>query len=225
MSVFSVTHECQSNVVRVSDLQESKRQATVEHLVRAATRALVDRGFDATVDDVAQLAGVSRRTVFRYFATRDDLLAAAIVAGVPAFDANLPQYDDHIDWRAWVSALCGIIHGMNGDFGRMLWDLMTWHDKSERLTAAAEEIDRYRRKRNDNVAVTLWHALGCTGRPAAGLLHTVNAHLSPYFTIAVMRDADGDEALAAELAESAIVDAAERYRARHATGDRPEAQA
>lgn len=217
MSVFCVTHECQSKVVGVSDLRESKRQAAVDHLVRAATRALVDRGFDATVDDVAQLAGVSRRTVFRYFATRDDLLATAILAGVPAFDANLPKYDhDHdTDWRSWVSALCGIIHGMNGDFGRMLWDLMTRHDRSERLSAAAEEIDRYRRKRNDNVAVTLWHALGCTGRPAAGMLHTVNAHLSPYFTIAVVRDANGDEALAAELAEAAIVDAAERFRAQH----------
>ncbi|MBY8862921.1 TetR/AcrR family transcriptional regulator [Nocardia sp. CA2R105] len=200
----------------MSDLQESKRQATVEHLVRAATRALVDRGLDATVDDVAQHAGVSRRTVFRYFATRDDLLAAAILAGLPAFDANLPQHDRETDWRAWVSALCDVIHGMNSEVSRMLWDLMTRHDKSEVLAAAAEEIDSYRRKRNDNVAVTLWRALGCTGSPAAGLLHTVNAHLSPFFTMAVIRDANGDRALAAELAESAIVDAAERYRTQHA---------
>ncbi len=46
-----------------------------EGIARAAVRLFLERGFVATtVDDIAFEAGVSRRTYFRYFATKDDTI-------------------------------------------------------------------------------------------------------------------------------------------------------
>lgn len=49
-----------------------KKAEVREALVAAADELFADRGFEGTtVDDVAERAGVSRRTFFRYFATKE----------------------------------------------------------------------------------------------------------------------------------------------------------
>jgi AcrR family transcriptional regulator len=46
----------------------------------AAVDLFVERGYDeTTVDDIARAAGVSRRSFFRYFASKDDLMGHGIV--------------------------------------------------------------------------------------------------------------------------------------------------
>jgi AcrR family transcriptional regulator len=46
----------------------------------AAINLFADRGYDeTTVDDIARAAGVSRRSFFRYFASKDDLMGHGIV--------------------------------------------------------------------------------------------------------------------------------------------------
>lgn len=57
-----------------SALRELKKDATRRALVRAANRRFHSQGFAAsTIDDICADAGVSRRTFFRYFATKEDL--------------------------------------------------------------------------------------------------------------------------------------------------------
>lgn len=46
-----------------------------DELGRIAIELFVERGFDAvTVDDIAEAAGASQRTFFRYFATKDEIV-------------------------------------------------------------------------------------------------------------------------------------------------------
>lgn len=53
----------------------TKRQATRERIAQAASTLFLKRGFDAvTMDEIAELAGVSRRTLFRYFPTKVELV-------------------------------------------------------------------------------------------------------------------------------------------------------
>ncbi len=47
-----------------------------QRIIDAATELLVSRGTPPSVDDVADRAGVSRRTVFNYFPSVDDLIIA-----------------------------------------------------------------------------------------------------------------------------------------------------
>jgi len=67
-------------------LRERKKQRTRELIAEAARRLFTARGFEAvTVDDVAREADVSRKTVFNYFPTKEDLF----YSGLELFEAQL----------------------------------------------------------------------------------------------------------------------------------------
>lgn len=52
-----------------------KKERTRERLILAATRLYLDQGFEGTtVDEIAAAAGVSRRTFFRYFPTKESIV-------------------------------------------------------------------------------------------------------------------------------------------------------
>jgi len=56
-------------------LRESKRATTERAIVDSAMKLFAERGFaSTTVDEIAAAAGVGRRTVFRYFRTKEDIL-------------------------------------------------------------------------------------------------------------------------------------------------------
>lgn len=52
------------------------KQRRRQRIIEAAAELLVNRGTPPTVDEVADRAGVSRRTVFNYFPSVDDLIIA-----------------------------------------------------------------------------------------------------------------------------------------------------
>ncbi|MDO4888652.1 MAG: helix-turn-helix domain-containing protein, partial [Actinomycetaceae bacterium] len=63
------------------DLRSQNAQRTRVAIRTAAIDLALERGYAAmTIDDVAQRAGVSRRTVFNYFPTKADL----VVGGIPS---------------------------------------------------------------------------------------------------------------------------------------------
>jgi len=71
-------------------LREFKKQRTRQEIADTALRLFVERGFErVTVAEVAQATGVSEKTVFNYFPTKEDLFfdeiderEAALVAAI-----------------------------------------------------------------------------------------------------------------------------------------------
>ena len=56
-------------------LRERKKQQTREALARAGIELFVERGYDATtLAEIAEAAGVSTRTIFAYFPSKEDIL-------------------------------------------------------------------------------------------------------------------------------------------------------
>ncbi|RVT92983.1 TetR/AcrR family transcriptional regulator [Sphingomonas crocodyli] len=56
-------------------LRERKRQETLRKITDAGISLFIDKGIDATtLDEIAAKAGISRRTFFHYFKSKDDIL-------------------------------------------------------------------------------------------------------------------------------------------------------
>jgi AcrR family transcriptional regulator len=78
-STFS-NEEMQDGLAAVPNFRARKQRAVREIIWDAAIDLFVEKGFDdTTVDEVAQAAGISQRSFFRYFATKGDLMAYGLV--------------------------------------------------------------------------------------------------------------------------------------------------
>jgi AcrR family transcriptional regulator len=77
-----------------------------------AQRLFVAAGFDATsIDDVARTAGISRRTFFRYFATKADVLFVESSAELARLRQGLQQAPRGAPYRSVVvSAVTAALH-------------------------------------------------------------------------------------------------------------------
>ncbi|MEW1695718.1 TetR family transcriptional regulator [Streptomyces sp. NPDC093249] len=61
-------------------MAQRKRQLVSDELSEAALQLLALKGFDAvTIDEIAATAGVSKRTFFRYFASKEDVVVQFLV--------------------------------------------------------------------------------------------------------------------------------------------------
>ena len=62
-------------------LRERKRRETRLRIEDCATELILDRGFhDVTLEEICEKAGISRRTFFNYFNSKDEVAAGT---GVP----------------------------------------------------------------------------------------------------------------------------------------------
>ena len=78
-------HQVQDGRVTGTDLRATQAQRTRAAIRAAALTLTRERGYAAmTVDDVAALAGVSRRTVFNHFSSKADLLVVGLEPPAPA---------------------------------------------------------------------------------------------------------------------------------------------
>jgi AcrR family transcriptional regulator len=189
-------------------LADAKREATVKHVLTATRRWVLANGLEATMEELAGAAGVSRRTVFRLFGTRDELLVAAFSAGMAEYQSELPGYDG--DLNSWLRATCDATHRMNTAVGPGFWELTSRLDLPPGL--AETEIRRRRKFRETMGAISrvLWRSHSGKDDPPDELLTAVSAHLSPHFTAAVETDVGRGWEVASHLAFEAIVLTLER---------------
>jgi AcrR family transcriptional regulator len=59
-----------------------------ERLLAAAEEEFVAHGADASIADIAKRAGIAKATVFRHFATKDDLVTAVVSTGMAKLTAT-----------------------------------------------------------------------------------------------------------------------------------------
>ena len=119
-------------------LRERKKVQTREALVHAARDLFLERGFDSvTVDEIAQMANVSRRTFFRYFATKE-------AAAFPNRDRWLEQFHALTAQRAGEPAYQTVrraLLGMAGAFMEHRDAMIAQH----RIANAATSLIAYQR--------------------------------------------------------------------------------
>ncbi len=188
-----------------------QQQLTRDRIGRAAMEVVAKRGFDATVDEIAQLSGVSPRTIFRHYVSHDRLIAATVkdmfeacghyeVEGVPrlvddldGWIEGLPRHiDDLEDLDAWLERVAVTIHTRTARiFGEAFWDIHAPTAKpSEALADVAALRRRYRRQGVGYLAGVAWRGAGGTGDPPPDLVLAFALNLSAFTTQALMIDFD-----------------------------------
>src|ERR1700749_2158009 len=74
-----------------------RRSTTPQHITDVALRLFADRGFaEVSVDDVARAAGIARRTVFRYYASKNAIPWGDFDAHLEHLGELLSQVDPSI---------------------------------------------------------------------------------------------------------------------------------
>jgi len=173
-------------------LRERRKALTAAELEAAAYRLFGERGFDnVTVDDIAAEADVSRRTFFRYFASKEDvLLADHFVQLARLREAMAARPTD----EPIVTALRNALLSLTGDFeerkekiilrGRLMRDTPSlqarslvhqklWEDAMQEMVADRLGVDPVKDLRPGvlaaaalaamRVAFTNWLTAGCDG--------------------------------------------------------------
>ncbi|KUL35267.1 TetR/AcrR family transcriptional regulator [Actinoplanes awajinensis] len=86
------------------------RQAVYDEIARTAMGLFLAHGFEATtIDEIAKAAGISRRSFFRYFGTKEDIVLGDLAAkGELARVALEARPDDEDPWTALRQAFHAI---------------------------------------------------------------------------------------------------------------------
>jgi AcrR family transcriptional regulator len=175
-------------------LAEEQKQLTRSRIRRAAMKVVAQRGFDATVDEIARESGVSPRTIFRHYTTQSSLIVATVkdmfaACGRRPID-GLPTIDDDLD--GWLDVLAVTIHTRNaGIIGEAFWDIHapTLGD-SEALAELSHLRREWRRSGVRHLAAMTWTAAGGSGEPPDQLVAAFALNFSAFATQALMIDFD-----------------------------------
>jgi len=172
----------------VLSLAEEQRTLVRQRVLRAARHVLATRGLDARVEDVADAAGLSRRTVFRYFPNRDGLLAAAVLDGIRSYGEHVPRPQEGRSLDEWLIDALRAVHGMNTRNGRGYWELALRRHLPGELAAAASARREAARRFVSTFSSAAWRRAGGSGRPPRWLVDTFAVHLSGFGTQTLVGD-------------------------------------
>jgi AcrR family transcriptional regulator len=192
-----------------SALEAEKRQVTRDRILRAATASMAQRGFSVTVEEIAAVAGVSARTVYRYFDGHDQLIAEGyreMLKAVGSIIPDLPSVEDDLD--GWIDSIAFVAHTRNSMIiGAAFWDVF------KPALSGSKEIEEIRAARRPlrtqwmtGMAFVAWMAAGGKGEPPASLVVTFALALSSFTTQGLAADFDYGPEEAARFAAGMIKD-------------------
>ncbi|WP_225826958.1 TetR family transcriptional regulator [Streptomyces naphthomycinicus] len=99
--------------------RDRKKAATRRDLLRSAARMFAERGYqETTVKDIAAAAGVTERTFFRYFPSKEDLVFAEILDFVPLLKEEIARRPaDEPPYTAVLGGLFAAAGRLDGGLG------------------------------------------------------------------------------------------------------------
>jgi AcrR family transcriptional regulator len=193
-------------------LRTEMRALARERILAGAVATLTRIGLEATVDDVAEAAGVSRRTVFRYFPSYGALFGAAITEVMHRYEAGFPAPPapgEGLD--EWLVRAMTTMHRLHREMlGRSFWDLFSADDTlAPEVLTAIGEIPGLQRQFVERFTDVVWSASGDAAEPyppwlADAVFLTASAYASNALDRYNVEDAG---AISARILGAAIRDA------------------
>lgn len=125
----------------------SDARANRQKLLEAARELFAERGVQAEMKDVAERAGVGVGTLYRNFATKDDLIAALIADVVAGFEEAIEEAEREPDARKAILSLLRFGWNLAEEHGALMEALFAaGHDKHEAAAGLHEHVLRILRR-------------------------------------------------------------------------------
>jgi AcrR family transcriptional regulator len=169
-------------------LEDERRLLVRTRIVRAALGVLSDVGVDATVEDIAARAGVGRRTIFRYFPTREQLLTEALESAIQKYLDHIPSRHGTDVWQ-WLEAVARAATEQNASYGIGYWQLVLQTDTDGPFGDALANRRIRRQRWSREVAREAWAGAGGRGEPPDLLVQEFTLGLGPFTTAGLQVDA------------------------------------
>jgi AcrR family transcriptional regulator len=164
-------------------LADEARSRARARIIHAAMIELAARGVDVTIDEIATSAGVSRRTVFRHFATHGQLIATASAELWRSFEGKLPgppNPDEDLD--TWLTKAAVTIHELNTKIlGQAFWGLNALEsDEHAELSEWRIELMSLRVRTINQFTAIAWGVAGGNGEPPSWVVDAFALLLSSF---------------------------------------------
>jgi AcrR family transcriptional regulator len=184
-------------------LAREQRNLTRSRIRQAAMEVVARRGFNATIAEIAEVSGVSGRTIIRHYVNHDHLIAETVTdmfeaCGLPRRSADFDRWVESVpgpgdDLDEWIRFIAVTFHTRTASiFGAAFWSIYSppKRHESEVLTEIAALRRHYRLRGMSYLVNLVWRTAGGTGEPPEDLVMAFALNLSAFTTHALMIDFD-----------------------------------
>ncbi len=176
---------------RVDALIDDPKGLVRLKVLRAARRLMAERGLAVSMDDIAEMSGLGRRTLFRHFQGREEIITAALSSALDWYDgrvADMVRSDLTLD--EWLKAITSTLHRIHLDSGRGLWELTASYD--DELGAELRAINARRRNERrattNAIAVEAWRRADGVGACPETVIDACALTMSSFATHSMLLD-------------------------------------
>lgn len=174
-----------------TEAPQTKRDFVQSQALKSTRALMATHGLSLTMDQIAQDSGISRRTLFRHFDSRDALVRAALDAAIDKYEEALTSassIDGDLD--EWLVKVITYTHRSHLSAGLAIWQLSSTADDD--LPPQLVDVTRRRRAMRRRVTKKLtsqaWEAAGGTGEPPDTVAEAMAMTVSSCTTHSLVRD-------------------------------------
>ena len=174
-----------------TDVPTAKADFVRSQAVEATRALLTTHGLSLTMDQIADGSGISRRSLFRYFDSRDALVRTAIESAIADYEAELASVaaaDGALD--DWLVRVIEHTHRSHLAAGLAIWQLTGTADDqlTPELRAVNERRRTMRRRVTRQLTERAWIGAGGTGAPPDVVAEVVAMAMSNFTTRSLVVD-------------------------------------
>jgi len=149
--------------MKLDDVLDDPKLLTRYRVLRSTRPLLAERGLAVSMDDIAEAAGVSRRSLFRHFESRNALIAATLESSLEEFYGVLNEaLAADGEFRDWLTALTQRLFAAQSGAGVAFWQLAAATDNElpPELAAVNKRRRKNRQQLTEAVADIAWRRAG-----------------------------------------------------------------
>ena len=174
-----------------TEVSASRTDLIRTQAVEVTRSLLAAHGLSLTMDQIADGSGISRRSLFRYFASRDALVQAAIESALVEYEAQLASVaavDGQLE--DWLTRIIEHTHRSHLAAGRAIWQLTSSSvdQLAPELRAVNEHRRTMRRRATRQLTDQAWSAAGGTGNAPDVVAEALALAMSSYTTQSLIVD-------------------------------------